>query len=122
MKLISAVILSIMLLSNNLRVSFVYGWYALDMDSFVEKLCENKDKPEMQCNGKCYLTKMTANTSNKDSNKVPEIKWEQLVYCSVEVSTSEPSVKHKTNAHQFWYASLHSDTISSSIFHPPRYS
>nr|WP_255749311.1 hypothetical protein [Gramella crocea] len=34
--------------------------YAVNYDYIVDKLCENKDKPEMECNGKCYLTKQLA--------------------------------------------------------------
>lgn len=118
----SIIILTLILLGNTLRVSFAYGWYAVDMDSFVAKLCENKDKPELQCNGNCYLTKVTTNDSNKNSNTVPKIKWEQLVYCVVEVSAPKPSVQHSTISHQFFYVSKLCDTIISSVFHPPRYS
>ena len=111
-----------MLFSNSLRVSFVYGWYVLDMDSFIEQLCENKDKPEMQCNGKCYLTKMAADNSEEKNNTFPDIKWEQLMYCSVAVSAPKSSVKPIIKKHQFWYVSLHSNAIITSIFHPPKYS
>ena len=34
--------------------------YAINYDYIISKLCENKDKPEMQCNGKCYLSKQLA--------------------------------------------------------------
>lgn len=30
-------------------------FYSVDNKSFTEAFCENTDKPELQCNGKCYL-------------------------------------------------------------------
>lgn len=94
----------------------------LDVDSFIEQLCENKDKPEMQCDGKCYLTKITNDTSNEDSNKTPEIKWEAQVYCTIDSSTPGVPLTIPHNKNRFCYILLHNETVVSSIFHPPRYS
>lgn len=32
--------------------------YYTNYDYIVTELCENKDKPEMECHGKCYLKKL----------------------------------------------------------------
>lgn len=34
--------------------------YVVNYDYISTVLCENRDVPEMQCNGKCYLSKMLA--------------------------------------------------------------
>lgn len=34
-----------------------YVEYVLNQDYIAEFLCINKDKPELQCNGKCHLVK-----------------------------------------------------------------
>lgn len=34
-----------------------YIEYVLNQDYIVEFLCINKDKPKLQCNGKCHLVK-----------------------------------------------------------------
>ena len=33
------------------------GYYQLNIDYIIETYCVNKDKPELQCNGKCHLAK-----------------------------------------------------------------
>lgn len=38
------------------------SFYLVDNSSFTELFCVNKDKPEMECNGKCELAKL-----NEDS-------------------------------------------------------
>ncbi len=44
-----------------------YIEYELNKKYIAEVLCENKDKPEMHCNGKCHLKKQI-----KKANSAPE--------------------------------------------------
>ena len=64
----SVVFLALIILSNAQSYT-VHLAFDLNKELIIEQLCENKDKPEMQCNGKCYLSKQinqTENHSNKD--------------------------------------------------------
>lgn len=36
----------------------IYTYYVLNKDYIVAQLCENKAKPELQCDGKCHLKKV----------------------------------------------------------------
>jgi hypothetical protein len=49
-----------------LRPSWPLVEYLMNYDYIVNVLCENKDVPEMKCNGKCYLSKMLAKEQKKD--------------------------------------------------------
>ncbi len=40
--------------------------YIMNYDYIVNVLCENKDKPELQCDGKCYLMQMLAQESEQN--------------------------------------------------------
>tara|TARA_R110000868_G_scaffold394322_1_gene665606 strand:- start:447 stop:788 length:342 start_codon:yes stop_codon:yes gene_type:complete len=43
--------------------------YVVNYDYIVNVLCENKDKPELQCDGKCYLmTKLAQETEQQKEN------------------------------------------------------
>ncbi len=44
--------------------------YVMNYDYIVNVLCENKDKPQMHCDGKCFLSKQLAKESEK-SDKNP---------------------------------------------------
>ena len=44
--------------------------YIMNYDYIANVLCENKDKPELKCDGKCYLSQMLAEKS-KQNNKNP---------------------------------------------------
>lgn len=45
--------------------------YVIHYDYIVEELCENRDKPVLACNGKCYLGKQLT-SDHKDSNDAPQ--------------------------------------------------
>ncbi len=40
--------------------------YMANYDYIVNTLCENKDKPELECNGKCHLSKELAKEAGTD--------------------------------------------------------
>lgn len=57
---ILAVFMSLVLLfSTNLK-SFITINYLLNKAEITELFCINKEKPKLQCNGKCYLAKEIA--------------------------------------------------------------
>lgn len=52
-------ILWILLISvQSLYQGLIYTYYVLNKDYIVAELCENKAKPELQCDGKCHLKKV----------------------------------------------------------------
>jgi hypothetical protein len=122
MKFFTAILLSVLLLSNNFKIVAVYGWYTLNIDNFIEQLCENKDKPQLECNGKCYLSKIIAETSKEKNPSSVVLEWEQLIFCQVTVpqeSACIPTFKRKSN---FRYTLYYNFKNTSKIFNPPRYS
>ncbi|GAA3628289.1 hypothetical protein [Flavivirga jejuensis] len=57
--------------------------YAVFYDYIKNELCENKEAPELQCNGKCYLKKELAKATDteKSSDKGASILFEcSIVY------------------------------------------
>lgn len=125
MKLFSS-ILSLLLIAiilfNSLRVSFTYVYYFADTASFIERLCENKDKPEMQCNGKCHLKKVTQNNNTND-DKVPfkEIDFKEVIlYVVQQVSFNfiNFTVKKKDISN---YNNLYAYSLISTLYHPPEF-
>jgi len=91
--------------------------------------CENKDRPEMKCNGKCYLAKQLEKAENelqqKKSEQQKTLKDFKLLesesFISLDnfslptVSFFEITVENQLIFHQ----SLASQTYLNAIFHPP---
>jgi hypothetical protein len=63
-----------MLMTFALRPAYqasYYLYFQMNIDAIVAKYCVNKERPQLQCNGKCHLGKtiaLSSTTNNEDSN------------------------------------------------------
>lgn len=95
--------------------------YEVNKDYIAQFLCINRDKPDMHCNGKCYLRKkLKQNEQHKQNGKeLSGNKIEFSFFCNT--SQQEEQVFFITDKKVFapviitGYCSPH-----ISIFHPPR--
>ena len=45
------------------------AYFELNIDYIIENYCVNKEKPQLQCHGKCHLaTQLAVNTSNSSTD------------------------------------------------------
>jgi len=103
-----------------MKAPFFYTYYELDAKGFIEKLCENKDRPELSCNGKCFLSKVSESENQEEPNSFPKKSWEELLfYFSNQDSDIEVTSSAKVN-HQFLYIDLPHLGETFEIFHPPK--
>jgi len=121
---ISAILISIILSSfilfNSLRISLNYAYYELDPIGFIEKLCENKDKPELQCNGKCHLKKVTESSSKESKKPTRLIDFKEiLLYTEKPFEYSfNKTFNQKTISSE--YINLYTNIGLQTCFHPPQ--
>ncbi len=125
MKRVTAILLGLCLLLQCLAHVAVLGLYELNKSYVAQNLCENRDKPQMKCCGKCYLRKQLrkVDDNEKPSGNTPAktLKIEVLAcilplvpgqspgrfgFCDDAVHT--PGLQH-----------LHGRLAASSVFHPP---
>lgn len=45
------------------------GYYELNINTIIEKYCINKDMPELNCDGKCYLAQQLNKASNSNDTE-----------------------------------------------------
>src|SRR5690606_1378345 len=100
--------------------------YIVDYNYIVTVLCENKDKPEMQCNGKCHLTKELAKEAGAEdknplNNKTTKTEIPQY---SISENISEYTFASETEIISFrnigYKPNLNSSLFTSKILHPPQ--
>lgn len=97
----------------------VIGYYNLNIEYIIKELCENKNKPELKCNGKCFLKKKMseADKAEKETKEVIKqvefaviLPHKQLIlngdYIDFENSLTE-------------IINLYSHNLNNRIFHPP---
>lgn len=61
-------------IASSLKIAGTLGYYALFTEDFIEKYCENKERPELQCDGKCVLSKMLAE-KKQEERKPLNLDW-----------------------------------------------
>lgn len=95
----------------------VLGYYMLNRQYIASVLCVNKDKPQMHCNGKCYLANKL-----KHTERLPEAFL--LKYRPLEFITQETQHAFTCHTPQAVAVSAHdADHFSVKsvlpVFHPP---
>nr|WP_294869711.1 hypothetical protein [uncultured Pedobacter sp.] len=109
-----------MMLTANFSRFFIYAGFELNKNYIASVLCENRDKPMMHCNGKCYLMKKLKQAEEKEKNQSRTAQKGHF---------QEALITHKTN---FNFLSQLIKVIkpielpfalprhSAAIFHPPQ--
>lgn len=105
-------------------------WFRINQEAIAEQHCENKDKPVLQCDGKCYLTKQLQKAeisiekeveqpdapvrpkvnSDAQTNHFAQLDWLPEASLFLGIHDTERQVFPPV----FW-----NDITSSSIEHPP---
>ncbi|MCB9063605.1 MAG: hypothetical protein H6551_00520 [Chitinophagales bacterium] len=100
-------------------------WYRANTDYITKEYCENKDKPELKCNGQCYLSKQLSKVDKgADTDKESPVVYEKNDL-PVYFTTEKPSfyfqlLPEKQKQHS-QYSSDYFYTYISSCFHPPNF-
>jgi hypothetical protein len=63
-----AYLLIVTVVSVNFSRLFVYAGFELNRNYIATHLCENRDKPWLHCNGKCYFMKKIRQAEEKEKN------------------------------------------------------
>ena len=112
--------------SNTLIKAGLFINYQFNKAEITRKYCENKAKPMLNCNGKCFLAKQLAKEQSKEeqSNKIDFGKYK---YETNEFTVTTPEfgfekyteVSLSQSKKDFYYQTTSSDKHTGNIFHPP---
>ena len=99
-------------------------WFKVNQEQIIAEKCENKAKPMLHCNGKCYLSKQLEKLDQKEQNHNSKtnpfnnnLKFEyiptpleiNLLFASIESKEKDIFQNNIQAVNEF----------SSCIFHPP---
>ncbi|EID76635.1 hypothetical protein W5A_01390 [Imtechella halotolerans K1] len=108
------------MLFNALRMPVTYLYYELDPDGFIALLCENKDTPELECEGKCELKKVAESSTNNSKEPAKSIHYKEIqlfVESIPEFYFHNSSIDPKTSIK---YSNLYTFAAINNCFHPPK--
>lgn len=101
-------------------IGAAYQW---NKNFIANYLCINKGKPELKCNGKCYLKKqIEQKTTNDTDTQIPPLIVERLsivLFAPNEAAdwSIHPLFEDKIQTYSYFYYKFEP---SLSVFHPPQ--
>ncbi|HBW85367.1 MAG TPA: hypothetical protein DEF82_01050 [Crocinitomicaceae bacterium] len=116
------------LLSKTAYSVFWQVKYYLNQKEITEKECENKKRPEMLCNGKCYLAKQLKKAEaelnsqkEKQERSISNLKvLEEGIFVPLSAIFFEVNPnKLELSKSFFSYKNFYSYDVGSHYFHPP---
>ena len=104
-----------------MRFSVVTSWYQYNQKTIERYLCENVDKPELQCNGKCFLNKNLAQQTEKEKpNSLGVLYKIDQFFAKPEMAIKKVISTEITNKKQTPHHPIFSDkSIKNRLFKPP---
>lgn len=97
--------------------------YAVNYDYIAKVLCINKSRPEIHCNGKCYLSKELAKTNDSESSPLQKTKnsGQKIldIYILPEIAEISAEEKFPVLNFTFPYETVYSFLFLKHIFKPP---
>lgn len=112
-------------LSILLRPALPLLEYGLNYDYIAEVLCINKAKPELHCDGKCYLKKQLAAASETEkpasSDKKQSATWDKVeLFPALQILSLDAGIRASgTMPRHPGYRNGYVFLPTDSIFHPP---
>lgn len=109
----------ILVLFQTVHQAFIVTNYLVEKERIAKELCENKDKPMLNCNGKCYLAKQLKKSETKQNEKFT-VHSELPVF----ILQSEPVIEQElvrfVKAKKYYFSNCSFENkIVSDVFHPP---
>jgi hypothetical protein len=125
-KKITGVVLLITITFKMFMAPLIFADYELRKDFIIKNYCVNKNRPEMHCDGKCYLAKQLEKAEQEDQKQATGNFISKLLSFESEFKTNyfanffaKKSLRIKENPN-FQYAESFSMLHTFSFFHPPQ--
>lgn len=112
----------LLILLNGMGYTLIQLHFYLDRDEITALYCINKEKPELECNGKCELGKRLSDAQTQNKNQADITLEELTMVFTLDVlqeNTLTETALLESNPNSF-YRTPSCKTISSGFFHPPK--
>ena len=121
---IALTFLSLAMVVKSFVVPFICLDYEIRKDFIIKNYCVNKNRPELHCDGKCFLAKKIQTQTEKEEQSA----LQNFIYKLLEINTFESRnqfdfdnvVEIKDcSVKNYLLAEKNTLEFSSSVFHPP---
>ena len=123
MRFIAVIIFIFLLLAQVFSKWIIVADYSINKKIIAEKLCENRDKPTLKCDGKCQLAKKLASEEDQNNktgsgSSIAKTSFSEVVVNDTVLLHALVESTSSTPFSNFYLAAMPAP-FASSIFHPP---
>lgn len=97
--------------------------YLINYDYIVSELCENREKPVLACNGKCYLGDQVEKQLDLDSKQQkplpPKFDTEKFISLLVTFNQELDAFEEASSNNPDAFNSIKEETYRTSLLRPP---
>ncbi len=121
MKIAISILLMILLTFQVLLKTVLVVEYSMNKAYIAATLCINRERPELCCEGKCYLQRSINKSNEAEQKTIPySLKEKESVYC---IHSFDFNFFSSVLMNQLRVYPMHADaaviSVSRSVFHPP---
>lgn len=102
----------------------VLAWYQVNKTYIAQKLCENRNKPKMHCNGKCQLRKkMQQLNQESPSNSSVPVKIDKIAILEFLLPENQATLNNPFSILKkpiIFYDKQYTFSYSNYLLKPPR--
>ncbi len=116
-----AIFFSVLMLAVSSREMVHFIVFKLNQDYISQVFCINKDKPELKCDGKCYLKKtIDESKQEKKSKPTPPLPDEKSIVLFYDFAGVPSETLHAAKSNNYFtYLAVILSGRSKDIHHPP---
>ncbi|MES2519354.1 MAG: hypothetical protein V4585_14670 [Bacteroidota bacterium] len=120
-----ALLLLALISVKTLLVPVVYLDFELRKDYIIQNLCENRFKPQLKCNGQCYLAKKLHKIAEDNATKETQKQSQSMKKIMEEVFETTPlfscdwTMIKSAPKSIYSYQLAHTQSVTSFVFRPP---
>lgn len=116
---IKAILLVILVSLFTLKSGFLMSYYLAFTNNFIENFCVNKDQPELECDGKCFLSKMLDKSPTDDHTSSFKLFVENELIYVLSLNSLFGFAPVEPNSSKFAYINFYNGRSLDSLIKPP---
>lgn len=98
----------------------ITAWFYANQKLLAKKHCVNKSRPELHCDGKCFLSKKIKEAEQKEEQQSPyQVKWVETSPCILFSFIYTPPFAEADVINNIDKINTYSFLFLQFIFHPP---
>jgi hypothetical protein len=118
-KHILAITVFLALLAQTFSKDLIVAHFYLNQSYITSHFCENKDKPQMHCNGQCHLKKTLQKEARQEKNIFQNDKHDIVLFFGHEDIAPAISPTYFIRPEYFTYNDKRKVNFPAAVFHPP---